>query len=93
MVDIDATHLLCDSGFALSIEEKAALQISMLERKNAEGFNKLSEEATPWEQGRTDEERRGKRSGRGGRGEHDGLSDRTTAPVPKWEVLAGNKAV
>lgn len=41
MVDIDATHLLCDSGFTLSIEEKAALQISMLERKNAEGFNKL----------------------------------------------------
>jgi hypothetical protein len=23
----------------------------------------------------------------------DGLCDRTTAPVPKWEVLAGNRAV
>ena len=41
MVDIDSTHLLSDSGFTLSIEEKAALQISMLERKNAEGFDKL----------------------------------------------------
>jgi hypothetical protein len=23
----------------------------------------------------------------------DGFCDRTTAPVPKWEVLAGNRAV
>jgi hypothetical protein len=48
------------------------------------------------EQGHSDEQRRGKRSGGGGggRGERDdGFCDRTTAPVPKWEELAGNRAV
>ena len=50
------------------------------------------------EQGHSDEQRRGKRSGGGGGGSEeeesdDEFCDRTTAPVPKWEVLAGNRAV
>lgn len=41
MVDIEETHRLCDSGFTLSVEEKSKLQISIIQRKNDEGFSKL----------------------------------------------------
>jgi hypothetical protein len=49
------------------------------------------------EQGRSDEQRRATRKASEAEEEEeeidDEFCDRTAAPVPKWEVLAGNRAV